>query len=58
MRTLVAGLIELGWITEKNPPDYRQEMPKPYLVCIPEHPASQSSRSRSLIPFDPGHLFQ
>jgi len=31
MRTLVAGLIELGWITEKNPPDYRQEMPKPYL---------------------------
>lgn len=31
MRTFVVGLIELGWITEKNPPDYRQEMPKPYL---------------------------
>ncbi|MBM9617022.1 ABC transporter substrate-binding protein [Desulfobulbus rhabdoformis] len=31
MRTLVAGLIELGWITKENPPDYHQEMPKPFL---------------------------
>lgn len=31
MRTLVTGLIELGWITGGDPPDYREEMPKPYL---------------------------
>lgn len=31
MRTLVKGLIELGWITDKNVPDHHEEMPKPYL---------------------------
>lgn len=31
MRTLVTGLIERGWITDKPPPDYHEEMPKPYL---------------------------
>jgi len=31
MRTLVKGLIELGWITDNHPPDYQGEMPKPYL---------------------------
>lgn len=31
MRTLVMGLIELGWITDRNPPDYHEEMPEPYL---------------------------
>lgn len=31
MRTLVTALIERGWITDKHPPDYHEEMPKPYL---------------------------
>ncbi|MCF8074792.1 MAG: ABC transporter substrate-binding protein [Desulfotignum sp.] len=31
MRTLVTGLIEQGWITDKHPPDFHEEMPKPYL---------------------------
>ena len=31
MRTFVMGLIELGWISDKNPPDYHETIPKPYL---------------------------
>lgn len=31
MRTLVMGLIELGWVPDENPPDFHEEMPKPYL---------------------------
>lgn len=32
MRTLVFGLIELGWLIDKDPPDYRhEEIPLPYL---------------------------
>jgi len=31
MRTIVTGLIELGWIIDKNPPVYHEGMPKPYL---------------------------
>lgn len=31
MRTLVMGLIELGWITDKNLPEYHEETLKPYL---------------------------
>lgn len=31
MRTLVKGLIELGWIKDKNPPNFFDEIPKPYL---------------------------
>lgn len=30
MRTLVLGLIELGWITRNDPPDYHGEQPSPY----------------------------
>jgi ABC-type uncharacterized transport system substrate-binding protein len=30
MRTLVKGLIELGWIKKQNPPDYFKEMTMPY----------------------------
>lgn len=31
MRTLVSGLIELGWITDKKPPDIHEEISKPYV---------------------------
>lgn len=31
MRTLIKGLIELGWIKNQTPPDYHEGMPKPYL---------------------------
>ncbi len=37
MRTLVQGLIKIGWITAKNPPDFRQEMPKPYIDWLTKH---------------------
>lgn len=31
MKTLVKGLIELGWIKDENPPELFDEIPKPYL---------------------------
>lgn len=34
MRTLVTGLIELGWITGDDPPNHRKERPKPYLEWL------------------------
>jgi len=37
MRTLVHGLIELGWITADNPPNLRQESPKPYIDWLTTH---------------------
>lgn len=37
MRTLIHGLIQLGWITAENPPDFHQEMPKPYINWLMEH---------------------
>ena len=37
MRTLVQGLIELGWITGENPPDFHQEMPKPYIDWLTKY---------------------
>ena len=30
MRTLVKGLIQLGWILDTNPPELYEQMPKPY----------------------------
>lgn len=37
MRTLVHGLISTGWITAENPPDFQQEMPKPYIDWLTQH---------------------
>nr|WP_319493480.1 ABC transporter substrate binding protein [uncultured Desulfobacter sp.] len=37
MRTLVDGLIQLGWITADTPPDLRQETPKPYIDWLTKH---------------------
>lgn len=34
MRTLVKGLIELGWIKDENPPELFDEMSKPYLTWL------------------------
>lgn len=31
MRMLVNGLIDLGWIRDKHPPQYSEEIPKPYM---------------------------
>lgn len=37
MRTLVHGLIKIGWITDEKPPDLHQELPKPYIRWLTKH---------------------
>ncbi|WP_051309032.1 ABC transporter substrate-binding protein [Desulfogranum japonicum] len=34
MRTLVHGLIDLGWLPDIDPPEYHKEMPKPYIEWL------------------------
>lgn len=34
MRTLVKGLVELGWITGEKPPELHGEMPMPYIAWL------------------------
>ena len=50
MRTLVHGLIELGWITYDNPPDLHQETPKPYIEWLTKH-------SGRYLSFKPGDCY-
>lgn len=34
MRTLVNGLIDIGWLPDVDPPEYHEEMPKPYIEWL------------------------
>lgn len=50
MRTLVNGLVKLGWITNKNVPQINQDVPLPYIDWL-------SKNSGTYLTFDPKNSY-